>query len=235
MPMPFYYTSDIYYILILIPIMIFATVAQIKVKTAFSRYSKQASQRGVTGMQAAEEVLRLNGVTGVRIEYVSGNLTDHYDPRTNTIRLSDGVYSSSSIAAVGVAAHEAGHAVQYAKNYAPVRFRTAIIPLTRLGSNLSWPLLVLGLIFDMFSLFVLGIIFFSLCTFFQLVTLPVEFNASHRALESLSKGGILTSDELKGAKKVLTAAALTYIAALAVSLVQLLRYVLIAASRSKRR
>ncbi len=233
--MPFYYTSDIYYILILIPIMIFATVAQIKVKTAFSRYSKQVSQRSLTGMQAAEEVLRLNGVTGVQIEYVSGNLTDHYDPRTNTIRLSDGVYSSSSIAAVGVAAHEAGHAVQYAKNYAPVRFRTAIIPLTRLGSNLSWPLLVLGLIFDIFSLFILGIIFFSLCTFFQLVTLPVEFNASHRALEALSKGGILTSDELKGAKKVLTAAALTYIAALAVSLVQLLRYILIATSRSKRR
>ena len=233
--MPFYYTSDIYYILILIPIMIFATVAQIKVKTAFSRYSKQASQRGLTGMQAAEEVLRLNGVTGVRIEYVSGDLTDHYDPRTNTIRLSDGVYSSSSIAAVGVAAHEAGHAVQYAKNYAPVRFRTAIIPLTRLGSNLSWPLLLLGLIFDMFSLFVLGIIFFSLCTFFQFVTLSVEFNASHRALEALSKGGILTSDELKGAKKVLTAAALTYVAALAVSLVQLLRYVLIAASRNRRR
>ena len=233
--MPFYYTSDIYYILILIPIMIFATVAQIKVKTAFSRYSKQASQRGLTGMQAAEEVLRLNGVTGVRIEYVSGDLTDHYDPRTNTIRLSDGVYSSSSIAAVGVAAHEAGHAVQYAKNYAPVRFRTAIIPLTRLGSNLSWPLLLLGLIFDMFSLFVLGIIFFSLCTFFQFVTLPVEFNASHRALEALSKGGILTSDELKGAKKVLTAAALTYVAALAVSLVQLLRYGLIAASRNRRR
>ena len=233
--MPFYYSSDIYYILILIPIMIFATVAQIKVKTAFNRYSKQVSQRSLTGMQAAEEVLRLNGVTGVQIEYVSGNLTDHYDPRTNTIRLSDGVYSSSSIAAVGVAAHEAGHAVQYAKNYAPVRFRTAIIPLTRLGSNLSWPLLVLGLIFDIFSLFILGIIFFSLCTFFQLVTLPVEFNASHRALDALAKGGILTSDELKGAKKVLTAAALTYIAALAVSLVQLLRYVLIAASRSKRR
>lgn len=233
--MPFYYSSDIYYILILIPIMIFATVAQIKVKTAFNRYSKQVSQRSLTGMQAAEEVLRLNGVTGVQIEYVSGNLTDHYDPRTNTIRLSDGVYSSSSIAAVGVAAHEAGHAVQYAKNYAPVRFRTAIIPLTRLGSNLSWPLLVLGLIFDIFSLFILGIIFFSLCTFFQLVTLPVEFNASHRALEALSKGGILTSDELKGAKKVLTAAALTYIAALAVSLVQLLRYILIATSRSKRR
>lgn len=186
-------------------------------------------------MQAAEEVLRLNGVTGVQIEYVSGNLTDHYDPRTNTIRLSDGVYSSSSIAAVGVAAHEAGHAVQYAKNYAPVRFRTAIIPLTRLGSNLSWPLLVLGLIFDIFSLFILGIIFFSLCTFFQLVTLPVEFNASHRALDALANGGILTSEELKGAKKVLTAAALTYVAALAVSLVQLLRYVLIAASRSKRR
>ena len=233
--MPFYYSSDIYYILILIPIMIFATVAQIKVKTAFNRYSKQASLRGLTGMQAAEEVLRLNGVTGVQIEYVSGNLTDHYDPRTNTIRLSDGVYSSASIAAVGVAAHEAGHAVQYAKNYAPVRFRTAIIPLTRIGSNLSWPLLVLGLIFNMFSLFVLGIIFFSLCTFFQLVTLPVEFNASHRALDALSKGGILTSEELKGAKKVLTAAALTYVAALAVSLVQLLRYVLIAASRSKRR
>ena len=219
--MPFYYSSDIYYILILIPIMIFATVAQIKVKTAFNRYSKQVSQRSLTGMQAAEEVLRLNGVTGVQIEYVSGNLTDHYDPRTNTIRLSDGVYSSSSIAAVGVAAHEAGHAVQNARSYAPMRIRAALVPVVNAASSAWMLVFFMGVALNLAGMVRLAIILFSFSVIFQLVTLPVEFDASRRAVEYISGCGLGATAQ-KGARQVLVAAALTYVAAALVSVLQLL-------------
>ena len=179
-------------------------------------------------------VLDYNGVSGVRFERVSGDLTDHYDPKGNVIRLSEPVYDSTGIAAIGVAAHEAGHAVQYAKSFAFVKLRMAMIPVCKIGSNLAWPLLFIGLLFNIFGLYIIGIIMFSLSTLFQLVTLPVEFNASSRALKTLTASNILDNDEIKGAKKVLWAAAMTYVAALAVSIVQLLRFVLIAMSRGRR-
>ena len=177
-------------------------------------------------------MLSMNGVTGVRIERISGNLTDHYDPKTNVIRLSDNVYDNPSTAAIGVACHEAGHAVQYATNYAPIHLRAAIIPVTNLGSKLAMPLILLGIVLgalsDMSYFFVYaGVACFALSLVFQLVTLPVEFNASHRALQAIDQGGLLTEEEQKGARKTLTAAAMTYVAATAVSLAQLLRLLLI--------
>lgn len=232
--MPLYMSADMYYLLLVVPAMIFAFIAQMKVSSAFKKYSEVFAGSGITGAQAAAEVLRMNNVGNVNIEYIEGKLNDHFDPRTNTIRLSSAVYGSGGIAAIGVAAHEAGHAVQYAVGYGPVKFRSAIIPITQIGSNLSWPLILFGLVFNMFSLFVLGIVFFAVCAFFQLVTLPVEFNASSRAIEALEKGRMLDSGELNGAKKVLSAAAMTYVAALAVSLAQLLRFVIIAMSGRRR-
>lgn len=193
------------------------------------------SLRQLTGAQAAETVLRQNGVTGVRIERVSGNLTDHYDPRQNVIRLSDGVYGSTSCAAIGVAAHEAGHAVQYAQEYTPIKVRQAIIPVTRIGSMMSWPLLIIGLVLSSGILIDIGLLLFSAVTLFQLVTLPVEFNASSRALKALEEGHLLTDEELVGAKRTLSAAAMTYVAALAVSLAQLLRLILLFGNRGSNR
>lgn len=197
-----------------------------------TRYSQQISSRRITGAEAAQRVLTQNGVTGVRIERISGNLTDHYDPKTNVIRLSENVYDNPSTAAIGVACHEAGHAVQYATNYAPIHLRAAIIPVTNLGSKLAMPLILLGLVLGALSdtsyFFVYaGIACFALSLVFQLVTLPVEFNASHRALQAIDQGGLLTEEEQKGARKTLTAAAMTYVAATAVSLAQLLRLLLI--------
>ena len=225
--MPFFYYYDPYYWMILVPAMLIALLAQLNVSSTFNRYSRVASRRGFTGAQAAEEVLRAHGVYNVRIERVSGRLSDHYDPRSNVIRLSDAVYGSTSIASLGVAAHEAGHAVQYAQNYAPIRVRSAIIPLTQIGSSLSFILLFIGLFLYSQSLFFIGIVLFSFTTLFQLVTLPVEFNASARAIATIDGAGLLDEDELPGAKKVLRAAALTYVAALLMSLLQLLRFVLI--------
>ena len=182
---------------------------------------------------AAQAVLRANGVFGVGIEHVAGNLTDHYDPKTNTIRLSDSVFSSNSVAAIGVAAHEAGHAVQYAENYGPIRIRQAIIPVSQLGSTLSMPMILIGVILNSSTLLDLGIIFFGLAALFQLVTLPVEFDASVRAIKTLSASGILYGEEIDGAKKVLRAAALTYVAALVSSLAQILRLILIFGGRRR--
>ena len=227
----FFYGYDPYYWMILVPAMLIALFAQLKVSSTFNRYDRVRSARGCTGAQAAEAVLRQHGVTDVRIERVGGRLTDHYDPRSNVIRLSDAVYASNSVAAMGVAAHEAGHAVQYAVGYGPVRLRTAIIPVTQLGSRFSFLLLFIGLFMYSQSLFLAGIILFGLTTFFQLVTLPVEFNASRRALETIEGTGMLDGDEYYGARKVLRAAALTYVAALLMSLLQLLRFVLIFLSR----
>lgn len=219
------------YFLLLIPVFLLSIWAQIQVSGNFRRYSQAPNRRRITGAQAAEAVLRAHGVYDVPIRPCRGNLTDHYDPRDNTIYLSEGVYGAATVAAVGVAAHEAGHAVQYAVGYGPVRLRTAIIPVTQLGSRFSFLLLFIGLLLYNQSLFLVGIILFGVTTFFQLVTLPVEFNASHRALETIEGTGLLDEEETYGARKVLRAAALTYVAALLMSLLQLLRFVLIFLSR----
>lgn len=222
------------YCILLIPVLILSVWAQAQVSGNFKRYSGVANRRRLTGAQAAEAVLRAHGVYNVAIRPCAGNLTDHYDPRDNSISLSENVYNSASIAAVGVAAHEAGHAVQYAENYGPVRLRTAIIPATQIGSKFSFILLLVGMVLYSQSLFLIGILLFSLTTLFQLITLPVEFNASHRALQTLENQQLLYDDELSGARKVLKAAALTYVPALLMSALQLLRYVLIFLGRSNR-
>lgn len=229
---------DIFYIILVVPALIFSFWASAKVNSTFKKYSSVRSRRGMTGREAAEAVLRRNGVTGVIVSQISGNLTDHYDPRTNVINLSEKVYNSDSVAAIGVAAHEAGHAVQHAEGYFPIRLRSAIIPLTNIGSKLSMPLFLLGLILSAYGekfLYIAyaGIICFSLCVLFQLVTLPTEFNASRRAVEAID-GSILDETEARGAKKVLSAAAMTYVAALAIALMQLLRLLAIAGNRKRR-
>ena len=231
--MPFFYYYDPYYWMLLVPAMLIALLAQLNVSSTFNRYSRVAARRGLTGAQAAEAVLRAHGVYGVRIERVSGRLSDHYDPRSNVIRLSDSVYGSTSVASLGVAAHEAGHAVQYAQGYGPVRLRTAIIPVCNIGSQLSIILIILGLVLYFPALFGVGVILFAVAVFGQLVTLPVEFNASSRAMASLRDTGLLDEEELRGARKVLTAAAMTYVAALLVSIAQLLRYLLAFAGRRR--
>lgn len=227
------YTSgfgiDIYYILLVVPAFILSLWAQIRVKGTYKKMSAVRNSRNLTGAQAASRVLYEHGITDVTIERVGGELTDHYDPRTNVIRLSDGVFDSTSVAAVGIACHEAGHAVQYAKGYAPIKMRNSILPVCNIGSRFGIPLAVIGLfIWGTVGryLFWAGILLYSLVALFQLVTLPVEFNASHRALEAIDNTGMLVGEEYKGAKKVLTAAALTYVAALAVSLANLLRLIL---------
>ncbi len=217
--------------LILIPAILFSLWAQSQVKNTYARYSKAFA--GLTGEEAARMVLEMNGVTGVTIEPVAGELTDHFDPKTNTIRLSRGVYDVTSVAAVGVAAHEAGHAVQYAVGYGPIKIRTAIIPVTQIGSYLSWPLLLIGLLMGSQTLAMAGVLLFCAVVAFQLVTLPVEFNASNRALEALGASGYLKEEQLDGAGKVLRAAAMTYVAALAQAVSQLLRLLLIA-NRNRR-
>ena len=217
--------------LILIPAILFSLWAQSQVKNTYARYSKAFA--GLTGEGAARMVLEMNGVTGVTIEPVAGELTDHFDPKTNTIRLSRGVYDVTSVAAVGVAAHEAGHAVQYAVGYGPIKIRAAIIPVTQIGSYLSWPLLLIGLLMGSETLAMAGVLLFCAVVAFQLVTLPVEFNASNRALEALGASGYLKEEQLDGAGKVLRAAAMTYVAALAQAVSQLLRLLLIA-NRNRR-
>lgn len=224
--------------MILIPCIILSYWASANVNSTFKRYSKQYSVRRLTGAEAARRVLSANGVSGVRIERVSGSLTDHYDPRTNVIRLSDDVYDNPSTAAIGVACHEAGHAVQYAVGYAPIRLRSAIIPITNFGSRLAFPLILAGILLTslsnrFYSLVDLGILCFSLSLVFQLVTLPVEFNASSRALKSIESCGLLNDQEMVGARKTLRAAAMTYVAATAVSLGQLLRLMMIFGRRRR--
>ena len=231
--MPFYY--DTIYWIVLIPVLILSVYAQIKVSSTFNRYGKVPNRRRITGAQAAYEVLRSNGVTGVDIRPCSGSLTDHYDPRSNTIYLSQPVYNAATVSAVGVAAHEAGHAVQYAQAYGPIQVRSAIIPVTQFGSKFAFIALMLGLVLYSQPVFALGIALFGLTALFQLGTLPVEFNASARALRTIDGALLLDEEERRGAKRVLTAAALTYVAALLMSLVQLLRYLLIFASRGGNR
>lgn len=231
---------DYWYIILVMPAVIFSLWASFRVNSTFERYAKKTSMRGLTGAEAARRVLEGNGVSGVAIQRTSGHLTDHYDPRNNTIFLSDSVYASTSCAAIGVAAHEAGHAVQYAKKYAPIRIRAAIIPITNIGSRLAIPLILLGIVLTAFAesyilLAYIGVACFGLSTLFQLITLPTEFNASHRAIAAIENCGLLDDGEIKGARKVLSAAALTYVAALAVSLAQLLRLLLLVSGNSRRR
>jgi len=227
----YYYGFDIYYVILVLPAVLLSLLAQAKVSTTFSKYQKQISQRRMTGYDAARRILDSNGLSNVRIEQVSGNLTDHYDPRTNVIRLSDGVYNSPSIAAMGVAAHEAGHAVQHSVGYVPIKLRNSVLPLANIGSHASVPLALLGLLLGFEGLVNAGLILFGAVVLFQLVTLPVEFNASSRAVSILFSSGLIGEDEKKGVKKVLGAAALTYVAAALTSLMNLLRLILIFGGR----
>jgi Zn-dependent membrane protease YugP len=217
---------DPLYIIMIVPALILSVYAQIKVKSTYAKFSKMSTYRGITGAQAAREILRSAGVHGVDIELTRGFLSDHYDPRSRVLRLSESVYSGDSIASVGVAAHEAGHAIQHAHGYAPLKLRSALVPISSLGSNLAWPLLIIGFIFMAQSLILAGIVFFSLAVLFQIVTLPVEFNASSRALQALPASGILSDTEVNGARKVLSAAALTYVAAATAAVLQLVYFLL---------
>ncbi|MBQ7505099.1 MAG: zinc metallopeptidase [Ruminococcus sp.] len=223
------------YFLFMLPCFILTLVVQIKMKSTFSKYGSMANSRGLTGYEAAQKVLSNNGVSGVRIEQIKGSYTDHFDPRTNVIRLSESVYNANSIAAVGVACHEAGHAVQYAQGYLPNKIRSAILPAANIGTKASWIFIILGLITSALQpLLYVGIILFSACVLFTVATLPVEFNASSRALKCIKETGMLGETEYVGAKRTLQAAAMTYVAAAATSIMQLLRLVFIAAGRNRR-
>lgn len=229
---------DFTYIILVLPAVIFSLWASARVDKTFKKFSKQYTMRGLTGAQAARFVLDRNGLTDVRIEHIQGNLTDHYDPTANVIRLSDSVYANTSTAAVGVACHETGHAIQHAVGYTPVKIRTAIVPVTNIGSKLSIPLILIGLLLaslgDIFvQLAYVGCALFGLCVVFQLVTLPVEFNASNRALQCIEANNLLVGEELEGAKKTLSAAAMTYVAALAVTLMQFIRLLLMVMGSSR--
>ena len=218
----------------MIPVLLFSFYCQIKVKRAFRRYSSVHALCGMTGAQAAARLLQLNGITDVQIRQIGGTLTDYYDPKNKEICLSGDVYNATSVAAIGVACHEAGHACQHAQGYAPLKIRNAAIPATRIGSSLGIPLVLLGMVFTWRPLIMVGIVLYALVALFQLLTLPVEFNASRRALQTIESNQFLTEQEYRGAKKVLTAAALTYVAALASALATLLRLLLLAGRSNDR-
>ncbi len=218
---------DNYYLILVVPAIIISLIAQMKVQSTYSKYSKVFAKGSKTAKEVTRAILDMNGLQNVGIESVAGNLSDHYDPRSNVIRLSDSVRGDVSVASIGVAAHEAGHAIQYAKGYAPIKLRNTVLPVANLGSRLSIPLILLGILFSFDTLVTIGILLFSTVLLFQLITLPVEFNASRRAIKTLETNGILVGEELTGAKKVLSAAAMTYVAAVLVSAMQLLRLVLI--------
>ena len=229
-----YFYFDPTYILVLIGVII-CLIASASMNATFNKYSKVRSYSGMTGREAAERVLQSAGIYDVRVEHVSGNLTDHFDPRSKVLRLSDATYGSQSVEAIGVAAHECGHAIQHARGYAPLSFRSALVPVANFGSTIAWPLILLGFLFSGETsafLLNLGILAFSLAVLFQIVTLPVEFNASRRAMQVLGDTGMLYGDELSAARKVLTAAALTYVAGAASAILQLLRIVLLANRRN---
>lgn len=220
-----YFGIDIYYLVLVLPAFLISLFCQIKVQSTFKKYDKIHTVNGLNGFQAARAILDGNGLQHIRIEHISGTLSDHYDHQAGAIRLSDSTYSSASIGAVGVAAHEAGHAVQYAQNYGPIKLRTALVPITNIGAGLAWPAILFGYMLGLGSLVFIGIAAFSLAVLFQLVTLPVEFNASRRAIAILDQNNMLMPDEIGGAKKVLSAAALTYVAALLVSVANLIRMI----------
>lgn len=229
----YYYDST--YILVIIGALL-CIFAQLKIQTTFKKYSKVMSRSGMTGAQAAQRILQLSGIYDVRIEHIRGELTDHYDPSSKVLRLSDSVYGSNSIAAIGVAAHECGHAVQHNKGYAPLKIRSALVPAANIGSKLGIPIILIGVILGMNQLFIqIGIWVFALAVLFQVVTLPVEFNASGRALNMLGGYGLMENDETRGCRKVLSAAALTYVAAAASSILQLLRLILLYGNNGDRR
>lgn len=233
--MPFYYYYDPTYSLVLIGLLL-CLAASARVRSTYAKYGRVRSRSGLTGREAAEQILRSAGIYDVRIEHVSGNLTDHFDPGNRVLRLSDATYQSASVAAVGVAAHECGHAIQHSRGYAPLKFRSAIVPVANFGSAIAWPLILLGLLFNSRSSYLLiqiGILAFSFAVLFQLVTLPVEFNASRRAVQILGESGMLLSDELSMTKKVLRAAALTYVAGAASAILQLLRIILLTGGRRR--
>lgn len=223
--MPYFY-FDYYYLILVVPALLLAIWAQVQVKTTYRKYSRVPNSRGMTGAYAAQAVLNFYGITDVRIERVSGNLTDHYDPRSKVIRLSDGVYNSSTVAAIGIACHEAGHAAQHAENYAPIKIRNAIIPVCNIGSTIGIPLALIGWIFSFYILIYVGLGLYAAVFIFQVATLPVEFNASRRAIKVIDETQLLRDDEIGGAKKVLAAAAMTYVASMIVSLANLLRLLL---------
>lgn len=223
--MPYFY-FDYYYLILVVPALLLAIWAQVQVKTTYRKYSRVPNSRGMTGAYAAQAVLNFYGITDVRIERVSGNLTDHYDPRSKVIRLSDGVYNSSTVAAIGIACHEAGHAAQHAENYAPIKIRNAIIPVCNVGSTIGIPLALIGWIFSFSILIYVGLGLYAAVFIFQVATLPVEFNASRRAIKVIDETQLLRDDEIGGAKKVLAAAAMTYVASMIVSLANLLRLLL---------
>ena len=225
-----YYATGV----IMIPVLLFSFYCQIKVKRAFRRYSSVHAMCGMTGAQAAARLLQLNGITDVQIRQIGGTLTDYYDPKNKEICLSGDVYNATSVAAIGVACHEAGHACQHAQGYAPLKIRNAAIPATRIGSSLGIPLVLLGMVFTWRPLIMVGIVLYALVALFQLLTLPVEFNATRRALQTIESNQFLTEQEYRGAKKVLTAAALTYVAALASALATLLRLLLLAGRSNDR-
>ena len=217
---------DYYYFILVIPALIISLIAQAKVKSTYAKMSRVLCSRGLTGAQAAENVLRYYGITDVRIEQVAGSLTDHYDPRSNVIRLSEGVYNANSVAAVGIACHEAGHAAQHAENYKPIAVRNAVLPVANIGSASGLWIALIGLAINFRIMILVGIILYAFVAIFQLVTLPVEFNASSRALKVIEETNMLQGEEFQGAKKVLSAAAMTYVAALLVSIMSLLRVIL---------
>lgn len=223
--MPYFY-FDYYYLILVVPALLLAIWAQVQVKTTYRKYSRVPNSRGMTGAYAAQAVLNFYGITDVRIERVSGNLTDHYDPRSKVIRLSDGVYNSSTVAAIGIACHEAGHAAQHAENYAPIKIRNAIIPVCNIGSTIGIPLALIGWIFSFSILIYVGLGLYAAVFIFQVATLPVEFNASRRAIKVIDETQLLRDDEIGGAKKVLAAAAMTYVASMMVSLANFLRLLL---------
>lgn len=228
----YYYGIDWTYIVLVLPAVIFSLIASANVNSTFKKYSRVYNSRRLTGADAARRILDSNGLQHIRIERISGNLSDHFDPRSNVIRLSQAVYDGATAAAVGVAAHECGHAIQHAVGYLPIKLRNAIIPITNIGSKLAFPMILLGIVLTAWSqqalmIAYIGVALFGLSLVFQLVTLPTEFNASRRALKTIDNMGLLSGDDLKASKKVLTAAAMTYVAALAVTLMQLIRLFLI--------
>ena len=229
---PMYY--DPTYILIIIGV-ILSILASSRVKSTYAKYNRVRNHAGVTGQMAAQQILRQAGIYDVQVQHVSGELTDHYDPKNKVLRLSDATYNSTSVAALGVAAHECGHAVQHATGYVPLKLRSSLVPVANFGSSIAWPLIILGFFFNSSTtsaLFInLGILAFSLAVLFQIVTLPVEFDASHRALKILGNTGMLYEDEVRDTRKVLTAAALTYVAGAASAILQLLRIILLTGNR----
>lgn len=224
---------DYYYLILVVPALLISIFAQFKVKSTFSKYAKKMSEKNITGTQAAAYLLKANGITDVKLGRIKGDLTDHYDPTDKTLRLSDSTYNSTSIAAIGVAAHETGHAIQHAKKYFPLVFRRVLVPIANIGSSAGPWLAILGIVMSFPLLTDIGILLFAGAVLFYLVTLPVEFNASNRALKILKQNNVLSSDELKGVKKVLSAAAMTYVASALVAMANFLRLVLI--SRNRRR